>query len=232
MGIVKDIDKMIHQSMRDSLVKLSAEVKNLPIQLYTQLICQTTLFYEVIRLSILYFVQRRPQTLREFRWRVDQKDKFPTRYEKTFRALLPGILQTMSIEDPMIFVQGWAYGCLKRYEFAEDERPNYLTKQYGIEDADGHNIGKIVGENFRFVDSTKVPGVRVADLLASGFRKLLRGGFVDNDMAARLLGSLLILRAKGDQPLKLISLDRGATVSPVTTARVKLMHRHGRPMLI
>jgi len=53
---------------------LAAQLNKLSPQLYVQLICQIDLMYDVVSRSITYFAQQSPSTLREFRWRVDQKN--------------------------------------------------------------------------------------------------------------------------------------------------------------
>ena len=147
-GIVAHREKMKHKPARDALTELGNTVREMTPQLYIQLSLQTILFEKVIRLATLYFVQRAPQTLREFRWRMDQKDHVPTAYEKAFRTVLPGLLQSRSFDEPMIFLDGCDYSHMSHYEYPKGQAPDYLHKQYGIPVFDGLNIGKIVAGNF------------------------------------------------------------------------------------
>jgi|LakWasMet22_HOW5_FD_contig_21_185396_length_1170_multi_5_in_0_out_0_1 hypothetical protein len=81
---------------------------------------------------------------------------------------------------------------------------------YGIEIDDGDdrklNVGQFVREDVRFVDSKTDAGVQIADLLASGLRRCLRGQFADNEYVASLIGSLMVQREYNNVPVQLISL--------------------------
>jgi hypothetical protein len=131
-----------------------------------------------------------------------------------------------------MMVQGFDYRHMKKYEFAPGDEPTYLQSEYNLPDAEGFNLGMMVGENFKFVDSKKVIGVQIADLLASGIRRLLKGEFLDNEAAAKLLGSLTVRAAKTKFPLKLVALSNDAVVQGDLAKRLKLLHRHARPMVL
>ena len=181
--------------MQNALTRLSDDLRALPINLYAQLVFQTILFHEVLTRSPLYFAQRIPQSLRELRWRVDQKDLVVTGYEKTFCKLLPMVLQTMSMREPIFMLEGADYSHMEQYEWPSGEMPDYLSRVYGLPPSQGFNLGKMIS-NFEFVDSKEVIGIQVADLLASGFRRLLKGEFSDNRSAAILLGKITIRAEK------------------------------------
>lgn len=72
---------------------LADQLESLPPQLYVQLVMQVNLVYDVIARSINFYVQRRPVTLREFRWRVDQKNTIKPVFEQTFEKIAPPLLQ-------------------------------------------------------------------------------------------------------------------------------------------
>jgi hypothetical protein len=230
--VVANREMMVHESMRVSLTELSDAIRELPVNLYAQLVFQIKLFHEVATRATLYFVQRIPQTLREFRWRVDQKDVVRTSYEKAFRKMLPAILQSMSIEKPFLMLEGANYSHMSQYQFLPGEQPRYLSEVYGLPIADGLNLGKMVGGNFQFCDSKEVIGIQVADLLASGFRRLLKGEFVDNDTAARLLGQTTLQAAKGSFPLNLVTMGQEQLVMPELSHRLKLLRQYSRAMLV
>lgn len=67
------------------------------------------------------------------------------------------------------------------------------------------NLGAIWRDS-KFVRSHDVPGVQVADILASAWRRVLRGEFEDNDGVAFLLGGLMVQRQSPNPPIRLISL--------------------------
>jgi hypothetical protein len=97
------------------------------------------------------------------------------------------------------------------FKFAKGEEPDYLEKVYGIPLQDGFNIGKIMRDDFQFVDSKMELGVQIADLLSAGFRRCLRGGFEENKSIAKLLGTLLVHDLKKDFPVCLV----GFTEHPI-----------------
>lgn len=232
LGITAHISKMHHQSARDGMMKLSSDVLALPPQLYLQLTIQCTLFYEVINRSTLYYVQRSPQTLREFRWRVDQKELSITGYERAFRSLLPAMLQSMSIRKPMPRLVGYDYSHMNQYELPLGKAPEFLARDYGLPQMDALDVGKMVRENFAFVDSKAVLGIQVADLLASGFRRFMRGEFTDSSTAAKLLGRLTVQSSKDSFPLSLLSFGETSDVNPVTAEWLKILRANCRPMVL
>ena len=229
--VIEHQGKMRHEVARHGLMDLSEQIRSLPIQLYTQLICQLELFHAILKLSPLYFVQRHPSSLANFRWRLDQKDRVPTKYEDAFRKILPVILQTMSLTDPMLMLEGADYRHFSRFDYPLGEEPTYLKDDYGIESKGGSNVGQIIREDFRLVDSATTSGVQVADLIAGGIFRLFRGRFKAEEKIALLLGANMVQALKGDTPVGLISLDQTAAASPNTAHLIKLMASTGRPML-
>lgn len=79
---------------------LADEIQGLSPQLYVQLVCQVRLIDDVLRRAINYYAQRMPQTLRHFRWRIDQKNVEKPTFEQAFARIAPALLQTRSIRDP------------------------------------------------------------------------------------------------------------------------------------
>lgn len=231
--IIEHREKMIHEAARQGLTDLSNQIRSLPVQLYTQLICQLKLFHKVLTVATLYFVQRHPPALGHFRWRLDQKGKAPTAYEDAFRKVLPAILQTISLEEPMIMLEGANYSHFERFNYPKGNEPTYLLDQYGIETKGGPvtNIGQVVREDFELVDSAGCAGVQVADLLSSGFRRLLRGGFSDPETVARMLGGNMVQEVRNQVPVMLVSLDKTEDVSSSVAHLLRIISTSTRPML-
>ena len=143
-----------------------------------------------IRCGTLYFVQRFPKDLGRYRWRIDQKNSTKTEYETAFEMLTPAWLQSFSLEKPFQFLEGADYSAFRRFSYPEGSAPTYLKTVYGSDVRGAStNIGQLVREDLKFVDSQRDHGVQIADFLASGLRRCLRGGFKDNQQAARLLVS-------------------------------------------
>jgi hypothetical protein len=222
---------MIHESARRGLDDLSNEIRSLPVQLYTQLICQLELFHKVLTRAPLYFVQRHPPALAHFRWRLDRKAKAPTAYEEAFRKILPAILQSMSLDNPMLMLEGADYRHFSRFDYPPGEEPTYLKETYGIESKGGSNIGKMIREDFKLADSATTPGIQVADLLAGGIRRLFRGEFQAEEQIALLLGANMVQQLRDETPVGMVTLDKTAVASERIAHLIRLMASSGRPML-
>lgn len=235
--ILEHVDKMIYEDGRESVRALAQRVENLPRQLYVQMICQIQLVSQVLRSAILFFVQRYPPTLGRFRWRIDQKNSRRTDYEEAYAQVLPAMLQSASLREPIPMLKGADYRWFDRLHFPRGKEPTYLRDVYGIEieDADERklDIGRLVGEDVRFVDSRTDPGVQVADLLASGLRRCLRNRFANNDRIASLLGDLMVQREHINVPVQLIAFGAEETeVHQDTIPALQAMRAHARAMLV
>lgn len=234
--IVEHKSKMLYQSARDGLQELSLQVAALAPQLYVQLQCQVKLIANVISSGVLYYVQRWPKSLGRFRWRIDQKNSTQTKYEKAFLSVTPAFLQSMSFMEPMPMLIGADYSAFSRFDYSADDRPRYLEEAYGFEIEENAvltNIGMLMREDLRFVDSQHNEGVQVADLLASGIRRCLRREFVSNERAAELLGRLMVRPQKGDPPIQLLSFSgSNIPVAPPSAIVVKLMGLSNRSILV
>jgi hypothetical protein len=231
--VIEHIDKMRHPAGRASLQHLSSAIRSLPVQLYTQLVCQVELFHALLTRAVTYYAQRQPATLSSLRWRVDRKDTIPTAYEKAFLTILPALLQTKSHRDPMLMLTDSAdYSFFNRYEYAPGEAPTYLKDQYGI-DSGSHpgNVGAMVRDNFKLVDSSVVAGVQVADLLASGLRRAMRFNFDSPERIATLLGANLLEELKDGPPVRMVALgcDRDCQVSDRTAGLLQAMTQFNKP---
>ena len=233
--VIEHIEKMHYPEARRGLQELADAIRSLPLQLYAQLVCQVELFHKVITRSVTYYAQRQPPTLGSFRWRVDRKDTIPTAYETAFLRILPALLQTKSLREPMLMLTESAnYNFFKRFEYAPGQAPTYLRDDYGIDfDNSPVNIGKMVRDDFQLVDSARVAGVQIADLLASGLRRVMRGNFNDPTRIATLIGATMLQEVHRQPPVQLVALGAGTEerVSDVLTEVLKAMTRLNRPYL-
>lgn len=230
-ALVKHIDKMVHQSMKESIQGVSEQVLRLSDQLYIQFSCQIRLMHYVVLQAVTYYVQFSPESLGSFVWRVDRKEPLgKTEFEDVFENLSPGYLQTLSLDDPMPRVEGFDYSHLAKYDSAE---PKYLKEQYGIDVdlSDVLDIGRLIRDDIQFVDSKSDFGVQIADLVTSGLRRCLRKEFNDNLRAAAFLGRLMVNRGRGQQPLLLLSLGEEAVLDKSTEGLVRMMKRQQRSMI-
>lgn len=230
-SVVEHKDKCIHESMRTSLEELSDEIKKLPLQLYTQLISQISLFHKILKYAPLYFVQRNPETLSNFRWRIDQKGTKPNAYEKAFLKILPAILQSKSLVDPMIHLVGADYQHFARFELDKENIPAYLRQTFDVNVSNGVDIGKILREDTRYSDSKETFGIQAADLCVSGLRKLLRGGFKDETRAAILLGRNLVGIENRKSPISIQTLSDKNPLDQRTKKIFELMASSAKNMI-
>lgn len=234
--IIKHKQKMKYESGRESLQFLSDQVSSLSPQLYVQLQCQVMLISLVIRYGTLYFVSRYPKSLSRFRWRIDQKNSTQTEYETALLNVVPALLQSITLKDPMPMLRGADYSAFSRFEYATGTEPTYLQEIYGIDqdsDAPSLNIGFLMQEDLELVDSQDSWGVQIADLLAAGLRRTLRLKFQNNRRAAFLLGCLMTERENPNPPVFLLTLSTSNQYSSSgVTKAVNLMKSVCRPMLI
>ena len=231
-NIRENIPRMRYEGGRTGLHILADEIEGLSGQLYVQLVCQVRLIDDVLRRSINYFAQRRPQTLRHFRWRIDQKNVDKPTFEQAFEKIAPPLLQSTSIKRPFEAVRGFNYSFMKDYEFEDGQAPDYLQTEYGFPEMDGFDLGKILRREMTFVDSESSKGVQVADLLASGLRRLLRGQFLDNRSVATALGKLMLQNRRGEYPICLVALsDNEHSASAYVSQVVKQLALNSKPML-
>jgi hypothetical protein len=106
-----------------------------------------------------------------------------------------------------------------------------LKDDYGIESNGGLNIGKMIGEDFQLVDSASTHGVQVADLIASGIRRLFRGGFTAEDQVAFRLGANFVQPLQRETAVQLVSLDLTASVDEKAARLIHQMDAAARPII-
>lgn len=226
------IPRMRYEGGRLGVQLLADQLDALSPQLYVQLICQVNLLHDVIGRSINYFAQRRPGTLREFRWRIDQKNVAKPTFEEAFEKIAPALLQTRSIREPIARVHGFDYSHMKAYFFEDGKAPDYLQTEYGFPEMDAFNVQKLIRGNIRFVDSKEIDGVQAVDLLARGLRRLLRGQFSDINGMAQAIGRLTMENRRGLHPISLINFsDSEGVASPHITEVIRTMSAASKNML-
>lgn len=223
-------DKMQFPAMAKSLEDQANQVRNLSPQLYLQLLCQAALMSDVVRKSVLFYVQRFPKELNAFRWRVDEKTAGKSNFEQSFRSLAPAFLQSESLKKPDIYVTDFDYSAMGKFIYTKDTKPTYLKEYYGIEtNPDGGlNIGKLVWDDFEFVDSQHEEGVQIIDLIVSGLRRTLRGDFENGEAISEALGILMVGNIDNGFPMRFIttsqeaqSLDSNVGKASITFKKIK-----------
>lgn len=95
----------------------------------------------------------------------------------------------------------------------------------------GLDIQKIIRKDIKFVDSKRDEGVQIADLLASGLRRLLKNEFKNNEFAALLFAKLFVQEVKNKPPLKLISFGTESILPPDSAKTVHCLIKECRLMM-
>lgn len=230
-SVLQHLNKMKYDGGRRGVELMASQLRKLSPQLYVQLVCQINLMFDVVSRSIMYFAQHNPSTLREFRWRVDQKNSARPDFEEAFKKFSPALLQSRSLEEPLMMVRGFDYGFMTQYEFANGRPPEYLMEDYGIEVEDAFDIQKLVRGNMTFMDSKDSTGIQAVDLVVSGIRRCLRGKFLNNELAAANLGKLMLQAAHNGPSLNLVAFGTEAPLQRETARVVRLMSANSRKMI-
>lgn len=235
--IISGIPGMKYEEGKLGLKKLAEELSKTSPQLYVQLTCQVLLILKIIENAVNYFVQRNHNTLSSFKWRVDQKDpNFKTDFENALEKFTPALLQTFSLESPLGLFHGFNYTKMKDFFYMPGNIPDFLIERKPeLLNESGLNIQKIFRDDIKFIDSKDHDGVQIADLLASGVRRLLKGGFINNNKAALLFANLMVQEKNSSSPILLTSFDdRKINLDlPLYTSKlINLVIKNCRPMLL
>jgi hypothetical protein len=135
----------------------------------------------------------------------------------------------------MIFLEGADYRHFRPFEYEPGTAPTYLEETYGLDvdtsSGNSLNVGKMINDDFRYVDSQKFSGVQVADMIASGIRRVLRSNFDAPERVALALGMNMLQAPEGDTTVRLLSLDQTGYLDEKAATFVRLMGRYSRPIL-
>lgn len=233
LAIMENINEMKYQSGKKAIAYLTSQLHELPVQLYIQLVCQIQLMLAFIYKGIPYFVQRYPSSLQDFRWKIDQKEPSKiTDFEDAFEKFSPALLQSFSIEEPGPRLDWCDYRPMKHYLHKKGEIPDYLIDKFPyLKNQESLDIQKIIRKDIKFIDSKTYSGIQIVDFLASGLRKLLRQGFTNNELAARLLGNLMVQGVNNTSPIDLITFGNEKALKPGLAKLVRILINSCRPMI-
>lgn len=223
---------MVYDAGKAMIEKAARDVRQLSDQNYVQMHCRAQLAWGAIRRGTLYYCQRTPKTLGAFRWAFDAKDIQQNHFESTMADLLGTLTQSHSLDEPLIRLRGADYSHFER--FTSDAKDTSWFP--AAKDADLVSInGKLFHENLAFLDSRACAGVQIADLIANGLTRCLKGRFADNDLAAAHLGKMMI-REPGNVPsLEFVMFEHGdekRVLDRDVARRVKIMDRFGKSMVV
>lgn len=229
-SICRGQSEMKFEGGRQAMRILHAQFSGLPEQLYVQFHCQAVLLSSFLRRGVAFYVQRYPNSLKKFRWRYDAKELLKiTDFEDSFQKFVPALLQAYSIDNPTPALDWCDYSSMQEYIGTV---PDYVVEKVPeLEGKEAFDVQKIVRSDIEFVDSKSSPGVQVADLLASGLRRLLRLEFDNNEVMARALGKLLLQEEGNKPPIALVAFYGESPVNEQLAQVVKILIANCRKIL-
>lgn len=229
-SILRGRDEMKYAGGKQAMEILYSQLERLPEQLYIQFHCQAVLLSSFLQRGIAYYIQRFPNTLKRFRWRYDGKEISKiTNFEDSFQKFVPTLLQAYSIDNPGPALEWCDYSPMKNYM---GKVPDYLAEKVPeIKGSKAFNVQKIIRDDITFIDSKSCPGVQVADLLASGVRRLLRLEFSDNELVAEKIGKLMLQEKGNKTPVSLVTFDGESPVDKQLSKIIKIMIANCRKLL-
>ncbi len=210
---------------RAFLERSAEQLRGLSTQLFAQFIVLTELALRVIETAPIYYAQREPQTLGAFRWRFDAKDKTVTPSESLWAKFVAPLAQTVTLRRPLLGIRNLDYSAFNH--FLQDEFPDHLA---GYRRGPGPylNLGKILGEDRKFVDSRRCTGIQLADFVATTVRRAC------NDRLGRAgwseLGRIFVQPIGQHHAIQPISMGGGLSVSPQHAEVLRHFDRTGKSM--
>lgn len=229
-SILRGQNEMKYDGGREAMRILHKQLSGLPEQLYVQFYCQAVLLSAFIQRGIAFYVQRYPNSLKNFRWRYDAKElQKITDFEDSFQKFVPALLQAYSIDNPTPALNWCDYSPMQNYI---GPIPDYLAEKVPeLEGQEAFDIQKIIRSDMQFIDSKTSSGVQVADLLASGLRRLLRLEFSNNVLVAESLGKLMLQEKGNKPPVSLVAFNGESPVGEGLAMVVKAMIRNCKPLI-
>jgi hypothetical protein len=196
---------MFREDARSEVAKAVLELSITPLNLFIQAIASFELLRNLIENVPLFFAQRRPQELGEFRWVVDGKDAIKaTAWELWWTLYARGALAAMSKNRPGIVLEGADYSYFDRFKAISDD---------GVECTD---LSLLLAD-FQF-SANPMTGLELVDVLTNAMRRALVGNLKFKGW--RNLPKLMIHRNQ-HYPI-LLRLD-GASIAPRAASYSQVM---------
>lgn len=221
--------------------KLAETLRRIPNQLFVQFFLTILLIFETLQTATLYFVQRIPSELGQFRWTIDRKDRTITEMEQLWTTLILPFSESRFNRQAFQRLQGADYSHFSKYQISSttaDEAMmrhlEWLRSTYDLPEGELRVIDakRLLAEEVVFADSMANLGLQLADITASVFRRafnrtLRRSGWEP-------FGALLIRKAQ-KMPIIRIGTNEDASVSYLDqylTAVWRALKTKTRPMLL
>lgn len=208
-AITKNLTPEHHPDLVCELEELKERVLRISNQLYVQSVVLTKLVEEVVRVSTLYYCQRIPTTLSNFKWVIDAKGHKLTEYEDIWALMVSLILQSVSLTHPLDVLDSGDYSWFNRkFERTMPEPPEHLKAHIPTKNLDipfySFDIKKILKEHLSFESSENNMGLQLADIVANAIRRAFHGNLQADGWGD--LGKLMVSPEKGTNSMKMLSL--------------------------
>lgn len=192
-AMVEDVNRH-----RDYLLRMSN-------QLFVQAFCVILLIDRVIETATLYYSQRIPQELGAFNWVADAKDIKITKSEQWWSLMMLPFTETMSVNKPMMILDGGDYSHFERFRKPLDGVPEHHKDAFDEADApfEADDLKMILQESFKFADSREDDGLQLVDIVAGTFTRAMNGNLKKEGWEN--LGTLIVRRRP--QSVRMIILN-------------------------
>jgi hypothetical protein len=194
-----------------AIEEIASNARRLPPQLFTQAIVLSNLVDNVIRISTLHFAQTSPRDLAKFHWVIDAKADQLTDYEKTWSFAVKPTLQSNSLREPHVFLEGADYSWFAPFELPDSENPPEHLAPF-VRNPTGpfasFDVKKIIDDSLQFLDSRQVPGLQIVDVLANAFRRACNGNLKRRGW--RNIGRLMFPNPRNGRVIELVALSTEA----------------------
>jgi hypothetical protein len=202
---LRQAEKLIEHITREHQPTLIQDVlanqdamRDLANQLFIQAYCYWELVPRLVETATLFWVQRRPQELSSFVWRVDAKGDRITSMERLWTTLIGPMVTARDV--PMIMLQGADYSFFSRFD---TRAPDGLD----IPERIVTDLKKVLREDFAFASSERDLGLQLADIVAATLTRALNGTLQPGGWGD--LGPLFVGRR--EQTIRLIALNEADT---------------------
>ncbi len=164
-----------HPSMVETVWALRRQLEAMPLQLFVQSVSMGELVYNTLMNAELYYAFRKPQELGEYHWIIDAKDLSKvTPWEEWWSTVILPTLESHSLREPFINVEGGDYRWQERYRTEPDEYKKQFAKD--PEKGDWFDLKKLMKEDFRFSSDPEF-GLEAVDILTTTIRRSMSGNF-------------------------------------------------------
>lgn len=211
-AVMEHITNAHHPSWHEWGTKTEGRMRALSPQLFTQCMVTIYLVLDLIQIATLYYVQRMPDELGRFQWRIDPKDpKRRTELEMLWTDVILPMGQTQSIGDPFSTMEGCDYSRFKRYYIDRKDMPASMVQHMSDDpNAGGLDFKKILLEDLDFPDSKSEVRLQIVDILLAAFCRALNGTLDERGWS--MLGRLMTNTPRNRSRVVFLRLDRDETV--------------------